>query len=112
MADEKDAKPTKKNPFTIAYLKDFIENTPCARNSLLYGLVGGMTVGTSKYMYSKHIRRSCDYAVASFALVSIGSWQLCRYLNWKQRKEIDKTVELLTKYSNSKGSDNDQPKIV
>ena len=38
--------------FKIGYLKGFIENTACARNSLLYGLVGGMTVGTSKFMYS------------------------------------------------------------
>eukprot|EP00112_Aurelia_sp_Birch-Aquarium-sp1_P021897 Seg6.4 transcript_id=Seg6.4/GoldUCD/mRNA.D3Y31 product="Cytochrome c oxidase assembly protein COX20 mitochondrial" protein_id=Seg6.4/GoldUCD/D3Y31 len=91
--------------------KEFLETTPCARNSLLYGVAGGMATGVGTFMFTKHIRRSCDFTVVAFVAVAIGSWEICRYSHWQQRKEIDKTVELLTKYSNTKENENDNPKV-
>merc|ERR1712189_175309 len=83
-------------------IKEFIEKTPCARSSFLYGITSGMSAGVVTFLYAKHIRRSCDIGVISFAAVSLGSWEWCRYNNRKEKEEIKKTVDLLTKYSNAK----------
>lgn len=96
--------------FSPTSVQGFIQKTPCARNAFLYGIAGGMVTGVSAFLYTKHIRRSCDFAVASFSLVSIGSWEWCRYSNRKEKEEIEKTVELLTKYSNARENGKADPK--
>lgn len=32
--------------------KEFLETTPCARNSLLYGVAGGMATGVGTFMFT------------------------------------------------------------
>ncbi|XP_032221773.2 cytochrome c oxidase assembly protein COX20, mitochondrial [Nematostella vectensis] len=83
----------------------FIQRTPCARESFMYGIVGGLTAGSLYFLKSRHIRRSCDLAVGSFALVAVAGWEACRYVKQKEKEELKKTVELLNQYSHEKSKD-------
>ncbi|XP_078350599.1 cytochrome c oxidase assembly protein COX20, mitochondrial-like isoform X1 [Oculina patagonica] len=78
-------------------VKKFIERTPCARESLLYGMTGGMIVGAGYFIKSMHILRSCRYAVGTFALISIASWETCRYLRYKEQEAIKETIDIINK---------------
>lgn len=82
--------------------KKFIERTPCARESLLYGIGGGVLAGFGCFVKSTHVFRSCRYAVAGFALVSIASWETCRYIKHKEKEAIKQHVDLLNKYREEK----------
>ncbi|XP_031573048.1 cytochrome c oxidase assembly protein COX20, mitochondrial-like [Actinia tenebrosa] len=85
----------------------FIEKTPCSRDSLLYGITGGLGAGVLYFFKSNHVRRSADVAVGSFALISVVSWELCRYMRHKEHQKIKKTVELMNEQSKN---NKDEPK--
>lgn len=82
--------------------REFIQKTPCARSSFLNGIIGGVVAGCGRFVLTKHITKSCDLAVISFALITIGNWGICRYMHQKRKLEVEKTVDLVTKYSNTK----------
>jgi cytochrome c oxidase assembly protein subunit 20 len=51
-----------------------VRNTPCAREALIYGLLSGMLVGAVNFARTSVIKRSCDWGVGSFVLVSFAAW--------------------------------------
>ncbi|EDV24116.1 Cytochrome c oxidase protein 20-like protein [Trichoplax sp. H2] len=81
------AKPARKQWWHFDYQK-----VPCARSSLLYGISGGLVVGALVFTRTKIVRRSCDYAVASFAVVSLSFWTYCNYHVSKERARLRKIV--------------------
>ncbi|XP_074631775.1 cytochrome c oxidase assembly protein COX20, mitochondrial-like [Acropora palmata] len=83
-------------------IKKFIEKTPCARESFLYGIVGGAVVGAGYFLKSMHVIKSCRYAVGSFALISFGGWELCRYMKYKEKEAIKESVDKLNQYKHQK----------
>jgi len=48
------------------------------------------------------VKRSCDFAVGGFALISLASWEVCRMAKAKQRADIKRAVKVL----NTMGSTN------
>ncbi|XP_003267381.1 cytochrome c oxidase assembly protein COX20, mitochondrial [Nomascus leucogenys] len=62
-----------------------VENTPCARDSILYGSLGSVVAGFGHFLFTSRIRRSCDVGVGGFILVTLGCWFHCRYNYAKQR---------------------------
>ncbi|XP_042557112.1 cytochrome c oxidase assembly protein COX20, mitochondrial [Dipodomys spectabilis] len=62
-----------------------VENTPCARDSILYGSLGSVVAGLGHFLFTSRIRRSCDVGVGGFILVTLGCWFHCRYNYAKQR---------------------------
>ncbi|KAJ7373345.1 Cytochrome c oxidase assembly protein cox20, mitochondrial [Desmophyllum pertusum] len=80
-------------------VKKFIESTPCVRNSLLYGMAGSVLVGAGYFIKSMHIVRSCRYAVGAFGFISFGSWEVCRYIRYKEKEAIKETVDMMNKHS-------------
>lgn len=96
MADDVfDSATTKKYNWNF---KKFIERTPCARESLLYGIGAGMIAGFGCFMKTMHVFKSCRFAVGGFALISFGSWEVCRYIKQKEKEAIKQHVDMLNKY--------------
>uniref|UniRef100_A0A670IDB4 Cytochrome c oxidase assembly protein COX20, mitochondrial n=1 Tax=Podarcis muralis TaxID=64176 RepID=A0A670IDB4_PODMU len=62
-----------------------IINVPCARESVLYGSLGGLTLGLGHFLATSRVRRSCDFGVGGFILTTLGCWVYCRYNNAKLR---------------------------
>jgi len=62
-------------------------NLPCTRNSLLAGIAGGLGVGFIRSMNTKMIYAG-NWAVVTFALVSLTSWNICRSQISKERQTM------------------------
>ncbi|KAH0622534.1 hypothetical protein JD844_024921 [Phrynosoma platyrhinos] len=62
-----------------------VKNVPCARESVLYGSLGGVMVGLGHFLATSRVRRSCDFGMGGFILTTLGCWIYCRYNNAKLR---------------------------
>ncbi|XAO23318.1 hypothetical protein I312_102096 [Cryptococcus bacillisporus CA1280] len=62
-----------------------IGQIPCARNSLLYGIAGGVGVGAVRFLGSRKPWLAANWAVGSFIAISIFQWETC---NRARRKEL------------------------
>lgn len=72
------SEPGKAKPFKLLGILN-VENTPCARESILHGSLGSVVAGFGHFLRTSRIRRSCDVAVGGFILVTLGCWFHCRY---------------------------------
>eukprot|EP00123_Amoebidium_parasiticum_P000979 comp11940_c0_seq1/m.6612 comp11940_c0_seq1/g.6612 ORF comp11940_c0_seq1/g.6612 comp11940_c0_seq1/m.6612 type:complete len:127 (-) comp11940_c0_seq1:31-411(-) len=71
----------------VKRLPDYVKKTPCAREGLLAGIGGGTVIGVSRFLVKGNVLSACNFAVISFALLSTGSWEYCRYRMEKGREE-------------------------
>ncbi|KAM4861316.1 cytochrome c oxidase assembly protein COX20, mitochondrial [Thomomys bottae] len=62
-----------------------VQNTPCARESVLCGASGSVVAGLGHFLFTSRVRRSCDVGVGGFVVVTLGCWLHCRYNYAKQR---------------------------
>ncbi|TPX40418.1 hypothetical protein SeMB42_g06010 [Synchytrium endobioticum] len=56
-----------------------LRKVPCVTKSLLYGSLAGAAVGISRYVRVRSIRSTGNWAILATGLVSIGSWEFCRF---------------------------------
>lgn len=68
-----------KEPRKAWGLSDFFRNSPCSKTTFMNGIGAGVLVGVASFMFTKHVKRSCDFAVGAFGIVSAGSWGYCNY---------------------------------
>ncbi|XP_065920144.1 uncharacterized protein [Dysidea avara] len=66
--------------------------TPCLVRSLLYGIIGGLSVGTIHYMRRGVTLKAYDYGLMSFAVSSISAWGICRYSLAIKRHQFKKAL--------------------
>ncbi|XP_065661742.1 uncharacterized protein LOC136084778 [Hydra vulgaris] len=66
----KDAEPVIKNKGSF---QQFLK-TPSTAQSLIIGIQGGFGLGLIWFFYSKNVKRSCDLAIGSWAVISTLSW--------------------------------------
>lgn len=88
-----------------------VRHTPCARNALLYGILVGGVSGILYYFKSGVVRRSCDFAVGGFAVISFVIWEVCRYQKAKLRSDIKRTVDILNHINETKNSQQKESEI-
>ncbi|XP_066473776.1 cytochrome c oxidase assembly protein COX20, mitochondrial [Tiliqua scincoides] len=85
MASEGETRePDERESFKLLGILD-VKNIPCARESVLYGSLGAITVGLGHFLATSRVRRSCDFGVGGFILTTLGCWVYCRYNNAKLR---------------------------
>ncbi|XP_007896587.1 cytochrome c oxidase assembly protein COX20, mitochondrial [Callorhinchus milii] len=82
MATESDGE--KPKSFKLLGILD-VQNTPCARESVLYGSAGAIAVGLSHFLVTSRVKRSFDFGIGGFLLTTMGTWTYCRYQNAKLR---------------------------
>ncbi|XP_069464109.1 cytochrome c oxidase assembly protein COX20, mitochondrial, partial [Ambystoma mexicanum] len=76
--------PTSVQSFKLLGFLD-VQNTPCARESILYGSIGSLVAGLGHFLATSRVRRSCDVGVGGFILTTLGCWMYCRVNNAKLR---------------------------
>ncbi|XP_078503077.1 cytochrome c oxidase assembly protein COX20, mitochondrial [Lissotriton helveticus] len=64
-----------------------VQNTPCARESILYGSLGSLVAGLGHFLATSRVRRSCDVGVGGFIFTTLTCWMYCRVNNAKLRMQ-------------------------
>ncbi|KAJ8360253.1 hypothetical protein SKAU_G00167780 [Synaphobranchus kaupii] len=64
-----------------------IQNTPCARDSVLHGAGGSLVAGLAHFLATSRVKRSFDVGAGGFLLITLGSWFYCRYSNARLRMQ-------------------------
>lgn len=82
-----------------------VSKIPCFRNSVLYGIGGGLSCGLVRFMLTSHTLKSVNFSVYSFSLITLGYWIQCRYEYSKKKFEINKLQEMLKAHSVLEGTD-------
>ncbi|KAL3900501.1 MAG: hypothetical protein SGCHY_001295 [Lobulomycetales sp.] len=54
-------------------------NLACSKKALLYGGLAGTTIGVTRFMITRRIKTSGNYALLAFSLVAASSWEFCRF---------------------------------
>ncbi|XP_028409711.1 cytochrome c oxidase assembly protein COX20, mitochondrial-like isoform X1 [Dendronephthya gigantea] len=75
-----------------------IQKIPCARESLLFGISSGLVIGSAVFIKTKIVRKACDYAVGTFAVLSFTSWEICSYQRYRKRQKVREAVGMLNEY--------------
>ncbi|XP_054856073.1 cytochrome c oxidase assembly protein COX20, mitochondrial [Eublepharis macularius] len=83
MAGEEAPRDPKKS-FKLLGILD-VGTIPCARESVLYGSLGALTLGLGHFLATSRVRRSCHLGAGGFILTTLGCWFYCRYNNAKLR---------------------------
>ncbi|XP_077200535.1 cytochrome c oxidase assembly protein COX20, mitochondrial [Paroedura picta] len=83
MAGEGEPDASKKSFMLLGILD--VGTVPCARESLLYGSLGSLTLGVGHFLATSRVRRSCHVGVGGFILTTLGYWFYCRYSYAKLR---------------------------
>ncbi|CAH0554942.1 unnamed protein product [Brassicogethes aeneus] len=86
-----------------------ISKIPCFRNSLLYGMGGGISLGLGHFMFNSRPLKACNFAVYSFSLITLAYWIQCRYNYSVQKFEMLKVQELLRQNALYEGTPKDKP---
>jgi len=69
-----------------------IGEVPCARNSLLAGILSGTGMAFVRGWNAGAFVAS-NWAVGTFAVVSIGMWNVCRSSIQRERRELQIAIE-------------------
>lgn len=75
-----------------------IQEVPCARNSLLGGIASGFGIGVIRGLSANPIVAG-NWAVATFAIVSLGSWHLCHKQMADERNKVKTIIESMPRRS-------------
>jgi len=94
--------PSKLPPPTGDLVHDSIESAkhiteiPCARKSLMTGIVSGAGIGVIRGIAAGP-RMGGNWAVATFALVSVASWHICQMKLENERRQMAQIIESMPK---------------
>ncbi|GLB38234.1 putative protein of unknown function (DUF3767) [Lyophyllum shimeji] len=90
--------PSRLPPPTGNFLVDVFQSVthfsdiPCARNSLLGGIASGAGIGVVRGISSSALVAG-NWAMATFVIVSLGSYHLCQKQMADERKVVTKVIE-------------------
>ncbi|TFK33007.1 hypothetical protein BDQ12DRAFT_638024 [Crucibulum laeve] len=71
-----------------------ITEVPCARNSLLAGIASGLGIGVIRGLSAGPLMAG-NWAVATFTVISIGSWHICQNQFANERKKVATVIEAM-----------------
>ncbi|KAF8349539.1 hypothetical protein F5887DRAFT_878165 [Amanita rubescens] len=69
-----------------------ISDIPCARGALMSGIASGAGIGVMRGL-SASVLLAGHWAIATFAVVSIGSWHICQARMANERRTVTKIME-------------------
>ncbi|KIM46829.1 hypothetical protein M413DRAFT_440405 [Hebeloma cylindrosporum] len=73
-----------------------VTELPCARNALLAGIVSGAGMGVIRGMAAGPLMAG-NWAVGTFALISLGSWHICQKQFADERRKLAQVIEAMPK---------------
>ncbi|EFA10149.1 cytochrome c oxidase assembly protein COX20, mitochondrial [Tribolium castaneum] len=82
-----------------------VSKIPCFRNSILYGIYGGLGMGLAHFMFRSHPLGACNFAVYSFSGVTLIYWIQCRYKYSQMKFQMLQMQELLRRQAIYEGTE-------
>ena len=91
----KTRQPTLAQAFSTVSLKELanITEIPCARSSLLYGVVSSIAIGGVKFVLQRRGAQALNWGAATFAAVSLASFEGCRWQRFQERSRMKYAVD-------------------
>ncbi|KXH39992.1 hypothetical protein CSIM01_10823 [Colletotrichum simmondsii] len=71
-----------------------VTQTPCARDGFLTGIASGAGVGGFRYVFGGSPIKAANWAVGSFLIGCIGSYEYCQMKRRQERVKMKRTVEV------------------
>jgi len=71
------------------FLGKDVSKIPCFRDSYLYGIIGGFTMGIGYFLFTSRTSRATHVGAGSFVLITTGFWAFCRYNYSVTEKQIE-----------------------
>ncbi|KAI8830171.1 hypothetical protein BJ741DRAFT_620571 [Chytriomyces cf. hyalinus JEL632] len=68
-----------------------VAKLPCAKNALLYGISGGLSVSLARFVATRRGASAGNWGIMTFAAVSLASWEMCRL----QRRVVQQQLSQL-----------------
>ncbi|KAG6013955.1 hypothetical protein E4U54_006073 [Claviceps lovelessii] len=97
-ATNPNARPTISEAVGMIKTDDFtnVHNTPCARQGFIAGIAGGAGVGGLKFVLKGNAVKAANWAVGTFILGSMVSYEYCQYLRRAERIQMKRHIEVVT----------------
>ncbi|KAG6060931.1 hypothetical protein E4U32_003191 [Claviceps aff. humidiphila group G2b] len=101
-----EAQPTATQPVAVPSLSEIVGSikkddfsdvfkTPCARQGALTGIAVGAGAGGLRFVLRADAVKSANMAVGVFVLGSLVSYEYCQYLRRVERKNVQRTIEIV-----------------
>ncbi|KAI8805921.1 hypothetical protein BJ742DRAFT_680601, partial [Cladochytrium replicatum] len=75
---------------------DNMTKMPCLQQASIYGVSAGLSIGTIRYIVTRNLRSTGNWAFLTFGILSMASWEYCRF----QRKLIQLQFEMISAANN------------
>ncbi|KAJ3513494.1 hypothetical protein NLJ89_g2916 [Agrocybe chaxingu] len=85
-----------------------VSDLPCARNALLAGIASGVGMGAIRGLSAGPMMAG-HWAMATFTLVSLGSWHVCQKQFADERKKLARVIETMPKRTLKENSGSTSP---
>ncbi|KAG6010557.1 hypothetical protein E4U21_005910 [Claviceps maximensis] len=97
-APNPNARPTISEAVGMIKTDDFanVHNTPCARQGFITGIAAGAGVGGLKFVLRGNVPKAANWAVGTFILGSMVSYEYCQYLRRAERIQMKRHIEVVT----------------
>ncbi|KDQ25856.1 hypothetical protein PLEOSDRAFT_1045566, partial [Pleurotus ostreatus PC15] len=79
-----------------------IGQIPCARNSLLSGIASGVGIGVIRGLSAGPLVAG-HWAMATFTVISLGSWHVCQRQIRREQQNVQKIIESIPQRSLKNG---------
>lgn len=91
----KNATPTIAQAFSTVSLGELanITQIPCARSALLYGVASACIIGGVKFFLQKRGAQALNWGAATFAGVSLATFEGCRFQRFQERSRMKFAVD-------------------
>lgn len=91
----KQSPPTIAQAFSTVSLKELttITQIPCARSALLYGIGSACLIGGVKFFLHRRGSSALNWGAATFAGVSLASFEGCRFQRYQERSRMKYAVD-------------------
>lgn len=70
-----------------------VTSIPCARTSLLYGILGGIIIGSTKFFLTRSGRTGMNWGIGVFSGISLVSFEGCRFQRYQERSRMKYAVD-------------------
>ncbi|KAG5951562.1 hypothetical protein E4U53_002816 [Claviceps sorghi] len=96
-ATNANARPTISDAVGMIKPDDFtnVHNTPCARQGFIAGIAAGTGVGGLKFVLRGNAVKAANWAVGTFILGSMVSYEYCQYLRRAERIQMKRHIEVV-----------------
>ncbi|ORY83759.1 hypothetical protein BCR37DRAFT_378741 [Protomyces lactucae-debilis] len=87
--------PAIKEAISTITLQDLahINEVPCARQALLYGVGSACLLGATKFFWTRRVGHSLNWGAGTFVAMSLATFEGCRFQRFQERNRMKYAVD-------------------